>query len=505
MMQRKLTLGIFALFLALTAIPAIAQSKGTLAPDQIPGIAVYIPYPVTITLDGKTDDWKGIPVQRAENGFPKGPDPKQNQFFDFSVAADDKNLYVRMECEDTNIVAGKHGADFWNEDSMEFYVNFTKNIGAKSYSSGIMQVTVNATNIGKAVGSPLSLSGTNSGGSKAKGVAYKTAKGWAYEASVPFPAGFTPAHGKIMGFQAHMNGASVKDRDSKIIWSKADGSDQSYQDPSLFGQGIFFQVGSTDIPSPLNLANDLASIFKKSGAVGKVGKKIAWADEFDYQGAPDPKKWDYDAPDVGKYNEELQIYTSTRENSFVKDGTLTIRALKDAAGKWTSARLYTRGKADWTYGYVEARMKLPAGKGTWPAFWMMPTTDTYGGWPNSGEIDIMEFVGFEPNKIHTSVHTQAFNHRIKTQKTRAGIVSGVTEDFHTYAVEWTPKATFFYVDDKPYYSFENTGKGSSEWPFDKPFYLILNLAMGGLWGGMQGVDGSLKAPEMVVDYVRVYQ
>jgi beta-glucanase (GH16 family) len=136
---------------------------------------------------------------------------------------------------------------------------------------------------------------------------------------------------------------------------------------------------------------------------------------------------------------------------------------------------------------------------------MMPARDAYGDWPASGEIDIMEFVGFEPDKIHTSVHTKSFNHRIQTQKTRNAFVNGVTADFHTYAMEWNEKGIFWYVDDKPFYSFLNTGKGSAEWPFDKSFFLILNVAMGGSWGGMNGMDASLKKADMVVDYVRVYQ
>ena len=410
-----------------------------------------------------------------------------------------------MHSVDTNIIGGQHDADFWNEDSMEFYLNFTKNLVAKAYGAGIGQVTINATNIGKKEGDALSLSGTNSGQLNVRANVFKTADGWSFEAAIPFPAGFAPAHGKSIGFQVHANGASVKDRDSKLIWSKADTMDQSYLNPSLFGQAIFFKTGSTDVPAPLNLANDLASDFKKTGAVGKAGKKIVWADEFSYSGEPDMKKWAYDAPDAGKYNQELQLYTSSRANSSVKDGMLTISAIKDAKGKWTSARLYTLGKADWKYGYIEVRAKLPPGKGTWPAIWMMPKADTYGGWPDSGEIDIMEFVGFDPDKIHTSAHTKAFNHRIGTQKTRSSIVNGVCTDFHTYAIEWTPKAILWYVDDKPFYSFENTGKGSAEWPFDKPFFLILNVAMGGSWGGMKGMDESLTKANMIVDYVRVYQ
>lgn len=505
MMRIKGLAALAAAVVLLAGAPAFAQSKGTIAPDQLPGIAVYVPYPVAISLDGKLDDWKGVPVQRVETAFPKSPDPKQNQYFDFAVAADDKNFYVYMESDDSNIVAGQHKSDYWNEDSMEFYLNFTKSLAATSYKPGIMQININATNIGKKPGSPLSITGTNSGNQAVAGVVFKTARGWAFEAAVPFPAGFAPSHGAIVGFQAQANGATAKDRDSKLIWSKADTDDLSYQNPSLFGQAIFYKVGSADVPPPQNLGNDLGSLFKKEGAVGKTGRKLAWADEFDYQGAPDPKKWAYDAPDSGKYNQELQLYTESRANSEVKDGNLAIRALKDAAGKWTSARLFTKGRAEWTYGYYEARIKLPAGVGAWPAFWMMPSADSYGGWPDSGEIDVMEWVGFEPAKIHTSAHTKAFNHRINTQKTRGATVNGVAEGFHTFAVEWTPKGMFWYVDDQPYFSFENTGKGFAEWPFDKPYFLILNLAMGGSWGGMKGVDPKLDKSEMLVDYVRVYQ
>lgn len=490
---------------ALTVLPLAAQSKGTIAPDQIPGVAVYIPYPVSIVLDGKLDDWKGVPVQRVETGLPKGPDKKQNQYVDFSVAADDTNLYIYMHSEDTNIIAGKHEGNFWNEDSMEFYVNLTDKLNAASFGPGIGQININATNIGNASVDKLSLSGTNAASFKVKAKVFKTADGWAFEASIPLDAKNKPVHGKTIGFQIHANGASVKDRDAKLIWGKLDTSDQSYQNPALFGRAVFFKIGSADTPVPVNLGDDIVQTFKKEGAVGKATKKLVWADEFASVGEPDQKKWAYDAADSGKYNQELQVYTSSRANSNVKDGMLTISALKNSAGAWSSARLYTKGRADWTYGYIEVRAKLPAGKGTWPAIWMMPSNDTYGGWPNSGEIDIMEYVGFDPDKIHTSAHTESFNHRIGTQKTRYAYVKDVCTEFHTYAIEWSAKGIFWYVDDKPYYFFLNQNKTTAEWPFDKPFFIILNVAMGGSWGGMNGMDNSLTKADMIVDYVRVYQ
>lgn len=229
---------------AFCAIPAVAQNK---APDQIPGEAVYIPFPVTITLDGKLDDWAGIPVQKVSTGTMKSPDPKQNQFFEFSVAADATNLYVYMHSVDSNIIAGKHAKDFWNEDSMEFYVNYTGKLGMTAYSTGMMQVNINATNIGKKAGDVLSIIGTNSEKSKVTANVFKTADGWAFEAAIPLVA-CVPEHGKIIGFQIQANGATAANRDSKLIWGKKDTTDASYQNPSLFGKGIFFKVGSTDVP-----------------------------------------------------------------------------------------------------------------------------------------------------------------------------------------------------------------------------------------------------------------
>ncbi len=494
-----------ALLLCSFATMLTAQDKGTIAPDQIPGAVVYIPYPVSIKPDGNLDDWKGIPVQRVSLGQKLSPDVKQNQWFDFALASDGKELYVYMRSQDTNIIAGKHGTDFWNEDSLEFYLNLTDQLTARSYKNGIMQININATNIGKTVKDTLSVTGTNASGVKVRAHVYKTADGWAFEAALPLPSNFKVEHGTNIGFQAHANGATVKDRDSKLIWGSLDTDDLSYQDPSLFGRAVFFKIGSTNVPEAKNMGLSMRDLFIKEGARGKEGRKIAWADEFTTDGAPDPAKWAYDAADSGKWNEELQLYTEKRDNSFVSGGNLTIRALKDKAGKWTSARLFTKGKASWTYGYIEVRAKIPQGKGTWPAIWMMPALDNYGSWPASGEIDIMEHVGFDQDKIHTSIHTEAYNHRKGTQKTRAATVKGVSNDFHTYAVEWTDKAIFWYVDNEPFYFFTREPGGFAVWPFDKPFYIILNVAMGGTWGGMQGMDATLDKADMTVDYVRVYQ
>lgn len=234
------------------------------------------------------------------------------------------------------------------------------------------------------------------------------------------------------------------------------------------------------------------------------GMSLVWADEFSVSGEPDPEKWDYSVGGHGWGNGEVQKYTDSRENSFVKKGKLTIKAIKDR-GVWTSARLKTQHKADWTYGYVEVRAKLPEGVGTWPAIWMMPVADSYGGWPRSGEIDIMEHVGFDPNMIHTSIHTQAFNHKINTHKSAFALVPDVSKKFHVYAMEWDPNYIQWFVDGDLFFRVDNPHETIREWPFDIPFYLIMNVAMGGGWGGQKGIDKELLEATMQIDYVRVYQ
>ena len=229
---------------------------------------------------------------------------------------------------------------------------------------------------------------------------------------------------------------------------------------------------------------------------------LVWQDEFNYSGAPNPEKWGFDIGGHGWGNQELQTYTDSRINSFVENGNLTIKAIK-SNGKWTSARLVTKGKGDWLYGRIEVKAKLPSGKGTWPAIWMLPTDWEYGGWPSSGEIDIMEHVGYEMGKVHGTIHTEAYNHSIGTQKGGAVDVENVASQFHIYAIEWTENEIVWFVDDKEYYRFENPDKTYKEWPFDKRFHLILNIAIGGTWGGAQGIDPDLEEATMEIDYVRV--
>lgn len=234
------------------------------------------------------------------------------------------------------------------------------------------------------------------------------------------------------------------------------------------------------------------------------GMKLVWSDEFNGSGAPDSDKWAYDTGGHGWGNNEIQRYTDSRDNSFVRQGSLYIVARKEN-DRWTSARLKTKGKAEWDHGYFEIKAKLPSGRGTWPAIWMLPGADSYGPWPRSGEIDIMEHVGFDPGRIHTTAHTDAFNHLKNTQKTKSDLVDNVSSQFHVYAMEWDKDHLLWYIDGETFFRFENTGKNIEEWPFDKFFYLILNIAIGGSWGGQQGIDPGLERAVMEVDYIRVYQ
>ena len=236
--------------------------------------------------------------------------------------------------------------------------------------------------------------------------------------------------------------------------------------------------------------------------------QLVWSDEFDVDGAPDASKWTFETGGHGWGNNELQHYTGRLDNARVEDGVLVIEAKKEdyQGNAYTSARL--NSAASWTYGRYEVRAQLPAGRGTWPAIWMLYSTNGYGNgsWPDNGEIDIMEHVGYQPNVVHSTVHTKAFNHAIGTQRGASTTVPTATTAFHEYAVEWEPNEIRGYVDDELYFTFENRdGYSWEQWPFDRDFHLLLNVAVGGDWGGSQGVDDSVFPQAMRVDYVRVYQ
>lgn len=241
-----------------------------------------------------------------------------------------------------------------------------------------------------------------------------------------------------------------------------------------------------------------------------IDYKLVWSDEFDYTGLPDDSKWGYDTGGNGWGNNELQYYTEG-DNVWVEDGLLTITARKEAYGKndYTSTRLITKNKGDWMYGRIEVRAKLPEGRGTWPAIWMLPTDWVYGGWPRSGEIDIMEHVGYEQGVIHATIHTSSYNHMKGTQIGNKLTRADASETFYTYSVEWYPDKMKFFIDDKLYFYYKPSNlincPDEGEWPFDQRFHLLLNIAVGGDWGGARGIDDTIFPQEMKVDYVRVYQ
>lgn len=248
-------------------------------------------------------------------------------------------------------------------------------------------------------------------------------------------------------------------------------------------------------------------IIQTNHAQDGAAAKIVWADEFSENGLPDPNKWDYDVGNHGWGNNELQYYSKADlKNARVENGILTIEAKIDASNPrgYSSARLVTRGKATWQYGYFEIKAKLPEGVGTWPAIWMLAEENRHGGWPKNGEIDIMEHVGFDPGKVHGTVHTEAFNHSIGTQKGGFKMVENFQSEFHIYAIDWTEDKIDFYIDGEKYFSFANSGGDYKEWPFNQPFHMILNIAVGGNWGGQKGVDEKIWPQKMEVDYVRVY-
>lgn len=254
------------------------------------------------------------------------------------------------------------------------------------------------------------------------------------------------------------------------------------------------------------------SLLLVPGAAAQDMWELIWSDEFEYTGLPDATKWGYDVGvgQGGWGNNEEQYYTEARlENARVGNGVLTIEARKEnfQGRQYTSARLVTRDRAEWTYGRFEVRADVPFGRGTWAAIWLLYAENQYGNgsWPDNGEIDFMEYVGHDQNRIHGTVHTDRFNSLIGTQRGSSIVIDDVENSFHVYAIEWTPRKIDFFVDDEKYFTYENDGRGWPSWPFDQPFYLILNLAIGGNWGGAQGIDDSIFPQQMQVDYVRVYR
>ena len=234
-----------------------------------------------------------------------------------------------------------------------------------------------------------------------------------------------------------------------------------------------------------------------------------WGDEFQGQGLPNTDKWYYETGGDGWGNQEQQYYTrEDTANARVENGHLIIEARKESykGNDYTSVRL--NSEASWKYGRFEIRAKLPGGRGTWPALWMLADEQTYGDqyWPDNGEMDIMEHVGYDKGVIHGTIHTEAFNHIDGTDKGGSITVPTATSEFHDYAMEWTPNEIRVSVDGEQYFTFRNREQYDwREWPFDQKFHLLMNIAVGGSWGGAEGIDDSAFPERMVIDYVRVYK
>ncbi|HMO33338.1 MAG TPA: family 16 glycosylhydrolase [Lacibacter sp.] len=279
-----------------------------------------------------------------------------------------------------------------------------------------------------------------------------------------------------------------------------------------FGNGVFQDVPSGTVTYKYPASGNYTTKVTARSASGQTLSKtltisvtvaltLVWSDEFNTAGAPDPARWGYDigTGSSGWGNNELQFYTSRPENVSISNGTLKIVARREAfsGSNFTSARLLTRDKFSFRYGKVEARAKLPAGVGTWPAIWMLGANFGTVGWPACGEIDIMEHVGAQLNKIYGTLHYPGFSggNAVGGQVT----VPKVTTEFKVYSVEWTPAIIRFSVDGVPFFTFANT----SSLPFNQNFFIIMNVAMGGNFGGP--VESGFTSGTMEVDYIRVYQ
>lgn len=250
--------------------------------------------------------------------------------------------------------------------------------------------------------------------------------------------------------------------------------------------------------------------------------QLVWEDNFDYSGEPDPKNWQFETGFIR--NREEQLYTDSSKNARVENGNLILETHKESlsnpgfiskeednwrknrdSAKYSSASITTKGLAEWKYGKFEIKAKLPEGRGLWPAIWMLGENRDSVGWPECGEIDIMEHVGFERDSVFGTIHTEAYNHMKGTQKGKKIFIENPYSEYHIYAMEWTPEKIDFLLDGEIYNHIENEHKTVDEWPFDQKFYLKINIAVGGGLGGKKGINDSIFPQKMLVDYVKVYQ
>lgn len=292
-----------------------------------------------------------------------------------------------------------------------------------------------------------------------------------------------------------------------IVWILPDG--QQFSQLNTFT--VYFpNKGEYEVKVAITKGNKTAEIKKKvvipsDDSRLAAGEQLVWHDEFDGY----TLNQDWWSNDLNVHvNNEWQTYTDG-DNIRLADGLLIITARKAGEGQkegdYTSGRVKSEGKKEFTYGRMEMRAKLPGGRGTWPALWMLGANCSEVGWPACGELDVMEHVGFDPGAVHSSIHTpSSCGNTVNTSVTR---VETFETEFHTYGMYWTPEKIDFYVDspENVFYTYAPEVKNDETWPFDKPFFFILNQAVGGHWGGAQGVDDSIFPKEMYVEYVRVYQ
>lgn len=266
--------------------------------------------------------------------------------------------------------------------------------------------------------------------------------------------------------------------------------------------------GVDDTPDPVS---DTCEVSFNDYGVSNY--EMVWNDEFEYNGSLDSTKWEYQIGNGGAYgipgwgNNELQYYTNSTNNVAVQNGVLRITAstVNYAQYEYTSGRVRTKDLGDFKYGIIEVCAKLPTTLGTWPAIWMLPTDSPYGGWPTGGEIDIMEAVGYETDTIHFNIHTENNNWGSGQSVGSSSTISNIDSVYHAYAIKWTETDIIFYVDGIEHFSYNPNNLSYQDWPFDTEFHLILNIAVGGSWGGGRGIEDGSWQDSMFIDYVRVYQ
>lgn len=238
--------------------------------------------------------------------------------------------------------------------------------------------------------------------------------------------------------------------------------------------------------------------------------KLVWSDEFDGTGLPDSTKWNYILGSGGFGNNEIQEYTNQTQNLRQENGVLIIEALK-TGNTWTSAKITTNNKHDFTYGRIVFRAKLPVGSGTWPALWLLGENISTVSWPACGEIDVMEHVGKDPCVLHSTMHTPSSYGNSINGGSKA--VKNCNTEFHLYEANWKSDRIEFSIDDTLFYTYKPDVMNASTWPFDKPCYIIMNIAMGGNWGSdskyetggiRNGIDPALTSAKMEIDYIRIY-